>query len=197
MQPPSRPIARPAILPLSGVLHSASLVLAATAASCRIADPTGASPNPPVASAEAPAIRAMLDSLYEDFCFDAGGQADWESMEAHFAPDAVFFSPAAPGAPPRGLDGAGFLAEFRAYVNDSGVARTGLHERIVNVDIHVFGGIAHALVVFDAFAPGELPEQPPARRGLDSIQLLRGGDRWLLASFTTQYEREDLQLPAR
>ena len=73
-------------------------------------------------------------------------------------------------------------------------ARTGLHERILRIRADVYGSIAHAYVSFEGYVPGE---EQARTRGLDSLQFVRDGPRWLLISFTTQYERLRLPMPAR
>ncbi len=129
-------------------------------------------------------IRSTLDELYSAFCFDAGGEADWAAQRALFADGAAFVAPFGPGTTPRAVDAEQFLADFKQFIRTSPLRETGYHERITDMDIEAFGGIAHAFVTFEGFVPGE----PADRRGVDSIQLVRAGDTWLVASFTTQYE---------
>jgi len=77
---------------------------------------------------------------------------------------------------------------------DDAVRSTGLHERILNARVDVFGGVAHAFVAFEGFVPGTGEFRS---RGLDSIQLLRDRGRWRVVSFTTQYASDASPLPAR
>ncbi|MEM7309183.1 MAG: hypothetical protein AAF682_21035 [Planctomycetota bacterium] len=147
----------------------------------------------PVPVAAAAAEDALVE-LYRAFCFDAGREPDWDAMRALFAEGAAFVAPIAPGATPRAVDATRFLADFRAYVRRPPYSETGLHERITHVRLDVYGAIAHAYVTFEGFVPGEAAART---RGVDSIQLVRAGERWLLASFTTQYEDEQHPLPAR
>jgi len=129
-------------------------------------------------------IRSSLSDLYTAFCFDPGEQADWEAQRSLFAEGATFVAPFAPGTTPRAVDTEQFLADFQQFIRTSPLGESGYHERITDLDIESFGGIAHAFVSFEGFVPGE----PADRRGIDSIQLVRDGDAWLVASFTTQYE---------
>ncbi len=140
------------------------------------------------------ALRATLDELYAAFCFDAGSEADWNAIRELCAEGAAFLAPVAPGRPPRATGVDGFLADFRAYVASPSVAATGLHERITGVRLDGFGRIAHAFVAFEGFAPGD---GRTLTRGLDSLQLVRDGERWRVVSFTTQYETPALSLPPR
>lgn len=159
-------------------------------AGCR----TTSAPEAPGPSPEdRQALEGTLDRLYRAFCFDAGAEADWAGMESLFADGATFFPPIAPDSIPRGTDAEEFLDTFRTWVRDSDVGRTGLHERIVHLRVDAVGDIAHAFVTFDGFVPGRKPD----RRGVDSIQLVRSGTEWRVASFTTHYAGEDSELPDR
>ncbi len=171
----------------------AAILVMALAPSCRGPDRETAG-SAAIPADDRRAIRATLDGLYAAFGFDAGGEADWEGIRALCAEGAAFLAPASEGRPPRatGLDG--FLADFRAWVASPSVAATGLHERITGVRLDGFGRIAHAFVAFEGYAPGD---GRTLTRGLDSLQLVRDGGRWLLVSFTTQYESPELELPVR
>lgn len=140
------------------------------------------------------AVEATLEELYRAFCFDAGGEADWDAMRALFADGAVFVAPFAAGETPRAVGADAFLDDFRAWVASEAMRATGLHERIVIARIELFGSIAHAWITFEGFVPGE---PAPRTLGLDSLQLVRDGGRWKLVSFTTQYAGEALPLSER
>ncbi len=157
---------------------------------CLSARPTHPGPS---AGERAP-IAAMLEDLYATFCFDADDQADWEGMRAHFADGASFVAPIPAGGVPKAVDAQQFIADFQNWIATSEVGNTGLHERIVHLRIDVFGSVAHAFVTFEGFVP---PDPSATTRGLDSIQLVKSGTRWLLASFSTQYESEGSKLPQR
>ena len=101
---------------------------------------------------------------------------------------------ASAGAPAVAEDTEAFLAGFASYVRGGPYSESGLHERLLGVRVELFGGIAHAWVAFEGHAPGE---EEALTRGVDSLQLVRDAGVWRLASFTTQYEGEGLELPAR
>lgn len=139
-------------------------------------------------------LRQTIEELYDAFCFDAGGEPDWEAQRAIYLDGASFVSPARVGLRPEGVDEASFLSDFREFVLEGPYAQTGFHERIVGLRVDTFGGIAHAFVAFEGFRPGE---GETVSRGLDSIQFVRDGGAWRLVSFTTQYEGPDLSMPGR
>ncbi|MCK6448267.1 MAG: PepSY domain-containing protein [Planctomycetes bacterium] len=139
-------------------------------------------------------VLRTLDELYAAFCFDAGGEADWETLRELAVAGAVWFAPCVAGEAPRPFDTARFLADFRDAIRREPGLVAGFHERIVHARIDTFGGVAHAWVAFEGFVPGTTVVRT---RGLDSIQLLLDRGRWRVASFTTQYESHELTLPRR
>ena len=167
-----------------------AVLLAAGATGC-----SAPAVGPPAAGdSDVRAIEEMLETLYAAFCFDAGGEADWEGMRALFVDGAAFVAPLGPGEPARAVGADQFVADFRAFIADSEEGRTGFHERVVGLRIDRFGTVAHAFVAFEGFVPGEGVART---RGLDSIQLVRDAGQWKLVSFTTQYESEDRPRPGR
>lgn len=139
------------------------------------------------------ALTQLVDDLYVAFSFDANREADWDALRGAFADGATFFSPIAPGGTPAGVDAETFIGDFRSFITKSPLGKTGYHERVIHIRIDQLGTIAHAWVTFEAFVPGEEPD----RRGVDSIEFMLDGTEWKLVSFTTQYESDDLPLPAR
>lgn len=137
-------------------------------------------------------LRASVDDLYRAFCFDAGGGADWSSIDAHFLDGAAIVNPYPLEGTAKAVSKAQFLDEFRAYVASPAVRETGLHERILDVRGERTGNIAHTWVQFEGFIPATGAVRS---RGLDSIEWVRDDKRWRVAAFTTQYETEGLKLP--
>jgi|LakMenEpi03Aug12_release.lakeMendotaPanAssembly.Ray.scaffolds.fasta_scaffold02455_17 hypothetical protein len=140
-------------------------------------------PSQPALPAE---LSAQVEQLYEAFDFDAGGGADWNSLEKLFLEEACIVNPFADGALAQVSSRSEFLREFQAYVRSDSVCSTGLHERILAVRGEFRGNIAHTWVEFEGFLPatGELKT-----RGVDSIQWVLDSTRWRVAAFTTHYRR--------
>lgn len=148
----------------------------------------------PSAKEAAAAIEASIAELYTAFCFDAGGEAQWDQIEAHFLESAIIVNPYPVGGHPSVVTRAQFLKEFQNYVRSDSVRETGLHERVLAIQADHYGNVAHAYVSFEGFIPATGVVRT---RGLDSLQMVREGARWRVASFTTQYETEGLAIPAR
>ena len=167
------------------------MVVLATAAglgACR----TSAAGSP--SASEQSGIETSLNELYESFNFDAGGEADWERLRSLLIEGAVFVAPVSASRAPAAEGEAEFIEGFRAWIRASPQRENGFHERVLHRRIERFGTVAHAWVLFEGFVPGE---ERAVTRGLDSVQLVLDGDRWKVASFTTQFESEDLRVPTR
>ncbi len=149
---------------------------------------------PPPPPGDVAAVDAVLEALYASFAFEAGGEADWEAMEALFLEGAAFVAPIRAGQTPRAVDARRFVANFREWVRTSPEVASGLHERILGRRIELFGHIAQAWVAFEGFVPATGRAQT---RGLDAIQLVRSPAGWRLVSFTTHYASPSEPLPAR
>lgn len=142
-------------------------------------------------------LRATIDRLYAAFCFDPLTEPDWSTQRAIYLDGATFVPPSSPDRPPVGEDTETFLEGFGEFARSGEYAESGLHERIVGMELTSFGGIAHAFVAFEGFVPDGSVRPPAVTRGLDSIQFVRDGERWRLVSFATQYETGELRVPAR
>ena len=148
----------------------------------------------PVPTPTRSAIDATLATLYQSFSFDKGKEPEWSVMRSLFLEGASFVDPISDAAQPRAIGVEAFITNFREAVENAPAFREGLRERIVVARVDHFGHVAHAYVTFEGFVPGEYRART---RGVDSIQLVRSGTQWMVASFTTQYEKRDLPLPSR
>ena len=138
------------------------------------------------------AIGAVLDELYAAFCFDAGGEPDWDTQRRIYLTGAAFVAPLRPGRMPLGVSTQEFLDEFLSFATSEASAASGFHERIVDTRMTAVGNLAHAFVLFEGFVPGSGEVQS---RGLDSLQLVHDGAAWRVVSFTTEYESAAQPLP--
>lgn len=139
-------------------------------------------------------IEQMLDTLYEAFCFDAKGEADWDGMRAVFADGATFVSPIRDGAPAKGVDADRFVKDFKDWCLTGSIRKTGLYERITHTRVDHFNNVGHAYVTFEGYVPGE---EKRRTFGLDCLQLIRDSGQWKVISFTSQYTNDKLPMPER
>lgn len=174
--------------------RSVALLFAVTSVS---AAQSASRQHTPGTTSDAPtqrAIRRTLDTLYAAFSFDAGHVPAWTTMRGLMLPGAAFVDPVGSGVAPHAVPLDTFVAHFRQWVEGTPKGKAGFREHIVTARIDAFGHIAHAFVTFEGVVPGH----PVAdERGVDSIELIRVGAAWKVASFSTQYEAPGMSLPAR
>jgi hypothetical protein len=140
-------------------------------------------------SQEQAELEILIGRLYQAFCFDAGGEPDWAVQRELFHSDCRFLGPVSPGREPRSEDLEQFLEGFAQFARGSQRGTTGLHERILDVQLWAYEGVAQARVLFEGHLPGELAA---ATRGVDALQLVRTPNGWRIVGFAAQYERSPL-----
>lgn len=69
----------------------------------------------------------------------------------------------------------------------------GFWEQEIASRVERFGSMAHVFSTYESRL-GD-PDGPPRMRGINSVQLIRGSDRWLIASIVFQAEHEDNPIP--
>ncbi|MBC8404377.1 MAG: hypothetical protein H8E15_04065 [Planctomycetes bacterium] len=145
--------------------------------------------------AEFKTVDGVIDALYKSVSFGPGGECDWKMLEQIFFPGAVFIQPPKAGKKRKIIDLEGFFADFRAFIKESPVKKTGFWESVTNRTSDEFGDVAHSYVIFEARVEKDSPNH--VGRGMDSIQLIRVDGRWWVSSINTQFERANIKLPKR
>jgi hypothetical protein len=84
------------------------------------------------------------------------------------------------------------------YVTRAGarLEATGFFEREIHRVTEQYGNVVHAFSTYESRRTADLAE-PPFSRGINSIQLLRDGDRWWVVSIFWDSERPGNEIPAR
>ncbi len=83
------------------------------------------------------------------------------------------------------LEPAQFVAANRRYFE-----RGGYFETQIQHEPMTFGSIAH---VFSTFESRRRADGPAYARGINSLQLVRSGDRWWIVSVVWDHERQETQ----
>ncbi len=179
---------------MRGTRHVLSLIIACSLVLGAFAGCQSTPAESAPAQVDVSAVRSTLDKLYAAFCFEARGNADWDTIRNLSADGAVFVAPISTKKTPRAVGIDEFLNDYHGYVASEAVRNTGLHERILHTRIDVYGSIAHAYVAFEGFVPGL---GTVMTRGLDSLQLVKVSGEWRVVSFTTQYASTLTPLPSR
>lgn len=141
--------------------------------------------------------ESVVSALYDVISGPAERERerDWARFRALTLPDARFLMcrwPDAEGALVEDLrewDVEGFVADAR-----SAYAAEGFWEREVWGRTERFGSMAHRFSSYESRVGTETSE--PVARGINSIQLVRHGGRWWIASVVWDVEGEGQPIPA-
>ena len=131
-----------------------------------------------------------VTKMYQSISFRAGNELDLDNFERLMHPGARLVHVSADGA--ETLSVAQFTKRLRKNVR-TGELRC-FHEEQLSGSLELFGGIAHVLSTYAAQI--ELDTATTTMRGVNSIQLLRDGSQWRIASVVWYDETADEQIPA-
>ena len=142
--------------------------------------------------ADVSSMDAIVATLY-DVISGPGGQArDWDRMRSLFVPGGRLIPSVVGehgGATARVLDVDGYIARVRPTFE-----RTGFFEREIARKTEAFGNIAHLFSTYESRHTAT--DAAPFARGINSIQLLKDGDRWWIVTVFWDAERQGNILPA-
>lgn len=137
--------------------------------------------------------EAIIGALYQVISGPKGQPRDWNRMRSLFTPDAALI--------PTRIDHATNTADtvvlsIDEYIQRSGptMSANGFFERSIHNELQQFGVIAQ---VWSTYESRHDPSDPkPFARGINSIQLLKSGDRYYITDVYWDSERPDNPLPA-
>lgn len=137
-------------------------------------------------------IDAVVTAFYSLAGGAAGESRDWDRYRSLFLPQGrmVAARPAADGTA-----GAFFLT-IGEYVdaNRKYFEKGGYFDHELGRRVESFGLIAHVWSAYESRHVKDSPE--PYARGINSIELLKDGDRWWIVSVYWDYERPESPIPA-
>lgn len=140
--------------------------------------------------ADVASIDAILAALYGGVSGPPGPR-DWDRVRSLFAPGARV-------APVEKRDGGATarimsLEDFIARASRN-TASQGFYEKEIARRTEAFGHIVHVFSTYEARHDERDPS--PFRRGINSIQLLKDGNRYWVVSIYWDTERDDAPIPA-
>ena len=144
--------------------------------------------------ADVASVDAILKALYDVISGAAGQKRDWNRMRSLFVPHARLMP-----AVQRPTGGAGVaVLSVDDYVTRAGpgLETNGFFEREIHRTVEQYGNILHAFSTYESRRTADLNEKPFAR-GINSIQLLKDGDRWWVVSIFWDSERAGNEIPAK
>ena len=164
------------------------LIALAAAASLQVP----ASPAPPAARPDdVKSVDAIVAALYDVISGPAGQKRDWDRMKSLFVPGARLI-PSVPsadgGATARVLDVDGYIERSGATLE-----RNGFFEREISRRTEAFGHIAQIFSTYESRHTAA--DDKPFARGINSIQLLKDGDRWWIVTVFWDAERPGQPIP--
>jgi hypothetical protein len=153
--------------------------------------------DPPAAadSADVGSLDAIVNALYASVSFETGGQPDWPRFRSLFDPAALMVRVDArhgaqtdePAVRISSLDD--YVARTTVAIEGGGL--TDFRERELTRRTEVFGDLAAVFSTYER-SVGE-----DVRRGINSIQLAKAGERWRVISISWTDENEHGSLPSR
>jgi len=148
---------------------------------------------PKAKPADVASVDAILAALYSVPAGEPGQPRDWDRYRSLFTPDARLIAARA-GA--EGTSTAMFLT-IGNYVdaNKTYFEKGGFSDKEVARRVETFGNIAQVWSTFESRRRADDPE--PYVRGINSIQLLKDGDRWWIVNLFWDFERPDNPIPER
>ena len=144
-------------------------------------------------AADVSTIEGVIAALYRSVSFEAGGEPDWQLLRSLMLPGAVLAQPMRGSDQVELLTVEEYISRFRKALGQSTLRTTGFHETVARVSTTRFGRTAHCHVVFEPRTDPASAE--PLGRGVDSIELVRTGGRWWIASIATELEAPGRPIP--
>ena len=165
-------------------------------------EPPSSSPQPPapVDPFDVDSIDGIVTALYDSVSFAAGERPNWERFRSLFDPAALMVRvdprqtsrPAAQrdGEPVRVSSIDDYMARTTAAI-DAG-SLTAFVERELTRRTEVFADVAQVFSTYErSAAAGEV------RRGVNSMAMVKDGDRWRIVSLSWTDETDEGPLPSR
>jgi hypothetical protein len=153
---------------------------------------TPAFSQPAARPVDVSSMDAIVAALYDVISGPAGQVRDWDRMRSLFVPGARLIPSVAGehGATARVLDVDGYIERAGPTLE-----RNGFFEREIARKTEAFGNIAHLFSTYES--RHALSDAAPFARGINSIQLLKDGDRWWIVTVFWDAERPNNTLPAQ
>ena len=148
---------------------------------------------PKAKAADVHSVDAILAALYDVISGPAGQPRDWDRFRSLFVPDARLI----PVRHAKSGSGADVLplTPDRYIELSSHALSQGFFERGVHNTVNSFGDIVDVFSTYES--RHAKADAKPFVRGVNSIQLLKDGDRYWVVTILWDDERSGAQLPAK
>jgi hypothetical protein len=147
---------------------------------------------PKAKPADVDSIDHMLASLYDVISGPAHQPRDWVRMRSLFVPGAKLIPvrATATGVDVVQLSIDDYIARATGVMESEGFFEKGTHNEIAQ-----FGDIVHVFSTYES--RHALADAKPFARGINSIQMLKDGDRYWIVNIYWDSERPETPIPAR
>lgn len=150
--------------------------------------------NWPKAKAEdVGSLDAIIAAYYASTAGEPKQPRDWDRFRSLFLPDARLIAARARGDGTAGalvLPPDDFVNMNRKYLEAGGLVEREIGRRVAS-----FGTVAQVWSTFESRRSKDSPA--PYARGINSFQLLNGGDRWWIVTVFWDHERENNPIPEK
>ena len=140
-------------------------------------------------------IQAIVAAMYDAVSFAPGGSPDWHRLRTLFLDRARLIPPQV-GDPPvlHVLEFDAWMTESNAFLDGPGaeIRARGFREAELAGRSEAFGDVAH---VFSTYGSYYRDQDEPFARGINSVQLVRQGGRWWVATILWDLERPGRPIP--
>jgi hypothetical protein len=150
------------------------------------------------APADAASVDAIVSSLYASVSHAPDAPPDFDRMRRIFLYVGMLVPPKVAGGDFRAMDVDQFAERYEKSVasrKEKGEPPTGFFEREIARRTDCFGNICQVFSTYESRHAAS--DATPFQRGINSIQLLRDGSRWWIASVVWDAERPDNSIPAQ
>ena len=137
-------------------------------------------------------IETIITAVYDVISGPAGEKRDWERMRSLFIPEAVLMPS---GQNPKTKEVGYRYWSLDEYIEKAGTSleKDGFFEVEVARKVEQYGTIAHVFSTYESRRNQN--DEKPFTRGINSIQLLKGKDRWYVVSIFWMGETPDFPIP--
>jgi hypothetical protein len=150
-------------------------------------------PRPAANPADVSSPDAIIKALYDVISGPAGQKRDWNRMRSLFVPHARLI----PTRVRADSAADAIVLSVDDYISRAGpgLEQNGFFERELARKTESFGSIMHVFSTYDSKRTAQ--DEKPFARGINSIQLLRDGNRWWVVSVFWDSERPGNPIPEK
>ena len=188
-----------AVFPCVTLTAQTAPATAATPAMKPVPGSIASHPGWPVAKPEdVKSIEAITAAVYDTISGPAGKARDWDRFRSLFIPDARLMPvrlPRPDGTGPQHNDVAPYTVEDYIARSSPAMLTQGFAERGVANRVEAFGNIAHVWSTYES--RHDFKDEKPFARGINSIALIKDGDRYWVVQILWDSERPGSPIPEK